>query len=119
MLLNSAGEYVLFDFDAAAIAFSVYDITVICDMTDYFTLSDQKYSETARMVERFLKGYQEYSRISEEEIRHIYDFIAIRHYEVQATIIENLGLQCVDKDFIDSQFDWLMRWDKLGETRIR
>jgi Ser/Thr protein kinase RdoA (MazF antagonist) len=118
MLLNTEGQYVLFDFDAAANAFSVYDVAVICDMTNYFSLSDQEFDETSRMLERFLKGYSEYNSISNEVIRSVYDFIAIRHFEVQATIIENLGLSCVDEKFINDQYAWLMHWNRLCETRI-
>lgn len=116
MILNSKGQYVLFDFDAAANAFPVYDIAVICDMTDYFKLSEQGYAETSRMLKRFLKGYYEFNSVNEAEIRSIYDFIAIRHFEVQATIIENLGLTCIDEQFIDDQLEWLMKWDKLYDS---
>lgn len=111
MLINTKGQYVLLDFDAAANAFPTYDIAVISDSTDYFSYSTHMYSDTAHMLDRFLKGYLEYNMISEEEISRVYDFIAIRHFEVQATIIENLGLSCVDKEFIDHQYEWLMKWD--------
>ncbi|MDF2539665.1 MAG: aminoglycoside phosphotransferase [Herbinix sp.] len=113
MLLNAKGQNVLFDFDAAAIAFSVYDIAVICDMTNYFEFTEQGYADTDGMLRRFLTGYGEQNRVSEEEIQSVYDFIAIRHYEVQATIVENLGLACIDEAFVDDQFEWLMKWEKL------
>lgn len=119
MILDNYGQFVLFDFDTAANAFSVYDIAVICDMTDYFTFSEQKFDETTHMLERFMKGYNEYNSISKEELDRIYDFIAIRHFEVQATIIENLGLSCVDNTFIDEQLTWLMQWEKQCYTRIK
>lgn len=113
MLLNARGEYVLFDFDVAADAFPAYDIAVLCDMTDYFNLTDHAYGDTIRMVELFMKGYCEHISMSEMELRHIPDLIAIRHFECQATIIENLGVSCVDWNFIDSQYEWLMRWEEL------
>lgn len=111
MLISKKGQYVLFDFDAAAYAFPTYDIAVISDSTDYFSYSGSMYLDTAHMLNRFLKGYLEYNTISDEEISKVYTFIAIRHFEVQATIIENLGLSCVDTDFIDNQYNWLMEWD--------
>ncbi len=117
MLLNTRGQYVLFDFDAAAYAFPIFDIAVICDMTDYFSFSEQGFYETSQVLERFLIGYREYNFIRDEEINSVYDFIAIRHFEVQATIIENLGYSCVDEKFIDDQYIWLMQWDKLYKTR--
>ncbi len=113
MILNGQGEYVLFDFDAASKAFSLYDIAVFCDMTNYFNLSAHEYEDTRYMLEEFMKGYSEYSPISNQELTAIYSFIAIRHYEVQATIIENLGIQSIDKEFVDNQLKWLMSWETL------
>jgi Ser/Thr protein kinase RdoA (MazF antagonist) len=116
MLLNKKGQYVLYDFDASANAFPVFDIAVICDMTNYFSLADNMLNETNHMLERFLKGYMENTAINSTDIGLINDFIAIRHYEVQATIIENLGISCVDTNFIDDQLKWLMKWEKLNQN---
>lgn len=113
MILNNQGEYVLFDFDAASKAFPLYDIAVFCDMTNYFNLSAHEYEDTRYMLEEFMKGYSEYSSVNDRELTAIYSFIAIRHYEVQATIIENLGSESIDKEFVDNQFKWLMSWEKL------
>lgn len=112
MIKNTGGQSVLFDFDAAANAFPVYDIAVFCDTTDYFAFREQKFHETAQMLKRFLKGYSKHMPISSREKASVYDFIAIRHFEAQATIIENLGFSCVDNQFIDDQFNWLMEWEK-------
>ncbi|MDF2484026.1 MAG: aminoglycoside phosphotransferase [Herbinix sp.] len=116
MLLNERNEYAIFDFDAAARAFSMYDIAVFCDMTNYFNLSECEYAETHYMLEEFIKGYKEYNSISDQELQAIDCFIAIRHYEVQATIIENLGIACIDQEFVDDQLSWLMKWEKLHGT---
>jgi Ser/Thr protein kinase RdoA (MazF antagonist) len=113
MILNDRGEYVLFDFDAASKAFSVYDIAVFCDMTNYFKLSDHEYEDTRYMLEEFMKGYREFNFVIDQELSSIYSFIAIRHYEAQATIIENLGIECIDQEFVDDQLEWLKRWEKL------
>ncbi len=113
MILNGQGEYVVFDFDAASRAFPLYDIAVFCDMTNYFKLSSQEYEHTQYMLEEFMKGYSEYKQIGEQELTAIFSFIAIRHYEVQATIIENLGVQSIDKEFVDNQWRWLMNWERL------
>jgi Ser/Thr protein kinase RdoA (MazF antagonist) len=115
MILNSKCEYVLFDFDASSMAFSMYDIAVFCDRTNYFKLSDREYKETHHMLDEFMKGYIEYNEVSNQELAAIDSFIAIRHYEVQATIIENLGIECIDKEFVDDQLEWLKRWEKLHQ----
>jgi Ser/Thr protein kinase RdoA (MazF antagonist) len=113
MICNSSGEYVLFDFDASSKAFSMYDIAIFCDMTNYFKLSAQEYEDTRYMLDEFMKGYNEVSSISAQELSAIDSFIAIRHYEVQATIVENLGIECIDKKFVDAQLEWLRSWEKL------
>jgi Ser/Thr protein kinase RdoA (MazF antagonist) len=113
MILNSRGEYVLFDFDAASNAFSMYDIAIFCDMTNYFKLSEHEYEDTRYMLEEFRKGYSEFITLSDQELTAIYSFIAIRHYEVQATIIESLGIECIDMKFVDDQLEWLKKWEKL------
>lgn len=116
MLIDKNHKITLFDFDASANASPVYDVSTLCDMTDYFNLSVANfydgYCKTQIMLERFLKGYIKYYSMSDEEIKAVFDFIAIRHFDIQATIIESQGLNCVDKDFIEEQYQWLMKWDK-------
>lgn len=36
--------------------------------------------------------------------------IAIRHFNIQATIIDSQGLDCVDDQFLDAQYMWLDIW---------
>ncbi len=119
MLLGTSGKYVIFDFDAAANAYPAFDIAVICDMTDYFSLQDAMFYETKRLLEHFLKGYGKHLSIRPQEKIAVFDFIAVRHFEVQAAIIENLGLNCVDHSFIDGQFSWLMQWEKLIQENFK
>jgi Ser/Thr protein kinase RdoA (MazF antagonist) len=117
MIQNSRGDYVLFDFDAASKAFALYDIAIFCDMTNYFNLSEHEYKDTKYMLEEFMKGYSEFITLSDQELTAIYSFIAIRHYEVQATIIENLGIECIDMEFVDNQLEWLKKWEKLIQRK--
>lgn len=118
-MLDMNGKYVIFDFDAAANAYPVFDIAVLCDMTDYFSLQEAMFYDTKRLLEHFLKGYGKHLSISPQEHIAVFDFIAIRHFEVQATILENLGLTCVDHNFIDSQYSWLMQWEKLIQENLK
>jgi Ser/Thr protein kinase RdoA (MazF antagonist) len=117
MLLDASGRYSVLDYDAAAWAFPAYDMATICDMTDYFSLSEKKlkdgFAQTGKMVDRFLKGYCPYRGMSDEEISSVYSFIALRHFDIQATIIESIGPTCVSEEFIDDQLAWLMKWDLL------
>lgn len=112
-------ELILFDFDACAIASPAYDVATACDATDYFDLSldrlKQGLRETQQNVEKFLEGYGHYATLSKPEVDAIYLFIAIRHFDIQATIIESQGLNCIDDKFLDSQYLWLSTWMKLLE----
>jgi len=70
------------------------------------------------MLDRFLKGYDKYYSMSDKEITAVFDFIAIRHFDIQATIIESQGLNCVNKDFIKEQYQWLMKWDTVCTNNL-
>jgi hypothetical protein len=44
-------------------------------------------------------------------------FVAIRHYELIATIASCQGHQELSVSFLDQQFNWLMQWQKLCEQK--
>ncbi len=83
---------------------------VICNATDYFTYSKEAFDQTTQRLKAFLKGYLKVRSLTGEEVQSIYDWVGIYHYQLQATIIEIYGLDCVDHDFLDKQLDWLMQW---------
>lgn len=51
-------------------------------------------------------------------LKAFYDLIAIYHFQLQATIIEIYGLDCVDEKLLNKRLNWLMRWCKQCE-RLR
>jgi len=122
MLIDNNHKITLFDFDASTKANPAYDVATLCDMTDYFNLSDANfydgYYKTQIMLDRFLKGYDKYYSMSDIEITAVFDFIAIRHFDIQATIIESQGLNCVNKDFIKEQYQWLMKWNTVCTNNL-
>lgn len=113
-MFQKKNEIVFFDFDACAIASPAYDIATTCDATNYFDLSADNFEigfiQTQKNVTEFLKGYLKYFNLSKEEEKAIYYFIAIRHFDIQATIIDSRGLTCVDEKFLDDQYLWLTKW---------
>lgn len=114
MFWQKKNEIVFFDFDACAIASPVYDVATACDATDYFDLSADNFKnglkQTQKNVMEFMKGYENYFNLSEEEEKAIFYFIAIRHFDIQSTIIESQGLACVNEQFLDNQYLWLEKW---------
>ena len=102
--------YVL-DFDTSCIAFPVYDIVLFCNDTHYFDYDRNGYVKTKERLEEFVKGYQRYCQLSQEELSAFYSFIAIYHFQLQATMLELHGYDSSIVEFFDKQYDWLFRWE--------
>lgn len=112
LLRTATGEFYLMDFDTSCNAFPIYDIMIMCNSTNYFDFNENGFQKSKSTYEIFLKGYTKYCNLSDMELKAFYDLIAIYHYQLQATIIEIYGLDCVDDIFFDKQLDWLIRWRK-------
>ena len=64
----------------------------------------------------FLTGYAQYRSLSRAELRAFPDWVAIRHFQLQATILEIYGIGCIDEGFIDAQLSWLHQWLAAAEN---
>lgn len=118
MIRTPNKDYVILDWDMAARSHSVIDVSIMCDATDFNTFAERSYDDTSRMLEIFNTGYSKERSLSDEEVYALYDFIAIRHYDLIATIVIT-NQENIMHDFIDEQFDWLMRWSALcGKKRM-
>ena len=104
------GEFYILDFDTSCEGFPIYDIALICNMTDYFTYDESRFEKTKTVFIRALNEYQKYNSLSKKEINSFYDMIAVYHFALQATIIEIHGIDCVDSTFFDNQLQWLYKW---------
>ena len=100
------------DFDTACRAPKMFDLMVMCDMTNYFTLQQKDIEETKEVYQKFLLGYSKYHKLSNEEIISFPYWVAIRHFQLQATILEIHGVDCIDEGFIDGQLYWLNKWQE-------
>ena len=110
LLQNADGRIHLVDFDTVCNAPVMFDVMVMCDMTDYFNLKQQDIELTGEVYQRFLSGYSDYHKLSREEILSFPYWVAIRHFQLQATILEIYGIDCIDEGFIDGQLYWLNKW---------
>lgn len=110
MLEAPNGDIFLLDFDAAALASRAYDAATACDCTNYFDASPDKleigYGATMKLLEIFARV----ARLNADEMASVPYWLAIRHYDIQATIIDSLGDDCVDRGFIENQLKWLENW---------
>lgn len=109
-LKTREGTIYVLDFDTSCEGFSLYDPALICNMTDYFQWSEDGYSRSRKVFERFLPEYLKHSSLEEPPAEGFYDLIALYHFALQATVIEIFGLDCVDDVFFDRQLDWLYKW---------
>ena len=112
LLQNADGKIYLVDFDTACKASVMFDVMVMCDMTDYFNLKQEDIELTKVVYREFLSGYVGYHKLSREEILSFPYWVAIRHFQLQATILEIYGVDCIDEGFIDGQLYWLNKWQE-------
>jgi Ser/Thr protein kinase RdoA (MazF antagonist) len=111
-LLQSAdGQIYLVDFDTVCRAPRMFDLAVMCDMTDYFRLRPEDVRLTGQVYQSFLSGYSSYHALSRSELLSFPAWVAIRHFQLQATILEIYGIDCIDEGFIDAQRNWLRAWE--------
>ncbi|XMB68062.1 phosphotransferase [Mycoplasmatota bacterium zrk1] len=102
--------YCILDFDTSSFAFPMYDIMMVCNRTDYFNFDESGFFKSQDSYQIFLKGYLKHCDLTPNEIKSFYNLIALYHFQLQATILEINGLDCIDEDFIDNQLDWLLKW---------
>ena len=116
LIQNTDGKIYLVDFDTVCRAPLMFDIMVMCDMTDYFNLKPEDVNITEEVYRKFLTGYEKYHMLSNEEIFSFYDWVAIRHFQLQATILEIYGIDCIDENFINYQLYWLNKWQEKTDN---
>jgi Putative homoserine kinase type II (protein kinase fold) len=110
LLQDMDGKIYLVDFDTVAKAPLMFDVMVMCDMTNYFNLQQEDIKLTKEVYQKFFLGYSDYHKLSHEEILSFPYWVAIRHFQLQATILETHGVDCIDEGFIDGQLYWLNKW---------
>lgn len=114
LLRRGDGRIFLVDFDTVCRAPLMFDVAVLCDMTDYFHLKQKDLRLAKEVYRNFLTGYSQYRALSREELLSFPDWVAIRHFQLQATILEIYGIDCIDERFIDSQLSWLRQWQEAA-----
>ena len=115
LLQTKDGQIYFLDFDTICRAPLMFDVMVMCDMTNYFNLQQEDIEITRSVYENFLNGYTKQRTVSPEEKISFFDWVAIRHFQLQATILEIHGINCIDEKFIDYQLYWLNKWMELQE----
>ena len=112
LLETADGKIYLLDFDTVCVAPRMFDVAVMCDMTDYFNLQVADIITTRAVCKKFLAGYTHHLNMTEMEWASFNDWIVIRHFRLQATIVEIFGIDCIDNDFVDRQLQWIRSWEE-------
>lgn len=112
LLETPSGSFTLLDFDAAGLSFPILDAATLCDATDYFHFDPAAYDHTRQNLEQFLEGYTHELPLT--HLSCVYDAIALRHYDIQATIADCQGYSL---PFLEEQHAWLMQWRTLCDQR--
>lgn len=114
LLKTMNGEIIFFDFDISSNSYPILDVATICNGTDFCTLNERDIEKTHLNFEKFYSGYSKEKQLSRIEKSAIYDWIAIRHYELCGTIpLYRLPINgnywLNDKSF-NVDYTWLMQW---------
>lgn len=112
ILKTAEGRLYILDFDTSCRGFPMYDLALICNMTDYFQLENDGWRKSQMVYERFLPQYLRHNSLSKRETEAFPDLIALYHFALQATIIEIFGMDCVDEEFFHRQLAWLYQWQE-------
>ena len=113
------GKMYLLDFDTSCQAFPMYDVMMLCNRTDYFQFRQEEYDASKAALDCFLPGYLQFAPLEKVDLDSFFDLIAVYHFQLQATILEIHGLDCVDAAFFDKQLDWLNKWRKQCDSKAR
>lgn len=90
----------------------MYDVTLICDMTDYFHFQEENFDRSQDLLKRFLSTYRKEHPLSHEEAAAFPALIALQHFSTQATIMELFGMESFSHQDMDEQLLWLERWNR-------
>ena len=118
LLEREDGRICLIDFDTVCRAPLMFDVMTMCDMTDYFRLREEDVDATKSVYDRFAAGYGETRALTRAERASFADWVVIRHFQLQATIVGIYGDGCIDERFIDRQLAWLESWEKTAASRF-
>jgi Ser/Thr protein kinase RdoA (MazF antagonist) len=104
------GRLCMLDFDTSCEGFPMYDLALICDMTEYFGFDERNYGRSNKVFSRFVPEYLKHNTLTPAEINAFHNLIAIQHFATQATVMEIFGVDCLNHLELDNQLDWLYRW---------
>ncbi|XFA99042.1 phosphotransferase [Candidatus Izemoplasma sp. B36] len=98
-------KLVMIDFDACSLCNRMIDIATISDMINFNSYNEDDLYKTIERINYCSKNYYHFS---DKEILAAISFLAIRHYELIATIAIHRGLDTISIGFLDQQYEWIL-----------
>lgn len=101
----------VFDFDVSSMSFPMYDIALACNATDFFNLRRDDIAKTKENLDIFASSYSKYRILTEKEAKSLLLMLAIRKYEVTATVafiqLHKSGCHWLTEKYIEGMYEWL------------
>ncbi len=106
----------VYDFDAASGTYPMYDITLICDATNFWRFDAKDLNKTRENIYDFAEIYTKHCDLSQVEIDSYIYFLALRQYEVRATVAHNsiykIGTHFLNENYLNSLHSWMSEFIK-------
>ena len=108
---KSNGKLYVFDFDVASGSYPMFDIACICDTSNFWKFNKKDQQKVEDNVSRFAETYTKYCDLSQLEIDAYLYFLALRQYEVRATVafksIYKMGTHFLNENYLNSLHSWM------------
>ena len=113
-IASKDGRLYVFDFDVASRAYPMFDIALICDTSNFWKFDTKAIRKTKDNICRFADIYTKHCTLTEEEINSFIYFLALRQYEVRATVahisLPKTGAHFLNEAYLNSLHDWMAQF---------
>jgi len=102
-----AGKFTWMDFDRASLSYPVIDLSWLVNNNNFVIFDERALETSRRLFDEVYAGYSMERTLTDNDIAAVFHFIAIEHLDANDMIIKN---RSINKEFMDGQYEWLMRW---------
>ena len=118
IIRNFNNQYIFFDYDDMSGDWPIMDIAYLSDITSFNNYSDKMFENVQKQFYKVNLGYKKNILINQNEYEAIFDFIALRRYQIFSRIFRCTGLDSISKEDCNKQYNWLMKWRNCCQKRL-
>lgn len=104
-MIRKSNQLYIYDFDACGTASKYLDYITLYDQTNFNQFKTSDLLDTKHLL-------SSKPCIEDKYVKSMICYIAIRHYELIATIIKVKGFSHISDDFFNQQYDWIKAFYK-------